>query len=128
MPYATISMNSSISAENAQSLSQELIRLLVEDLGKDADLSVVRVANHPSALHLADGGAPAGLSVVEVHITAGTTTAEQQAAFIAHTHSALQSRGLGGQPSYVIVHQHDAQAWGYGGATQATRQVSSGDG
>ena len=123
MPYATISIGARLSSQAADQLSRQLIRLLAQDLGKDPELSVVRVSQSGAFHLMKDTGRP-GLTAVEVHITAGTTTAEQQAAFIEHTHEALESMGLGEHPSYVIVHEHDAQAWGYGGTTQATRQAS----
>ncbi|HVZ54215.1 MAG TPA: 4-oxalocrotonate tautomerase family protein [Pseudolabrys sp.] len=59
---------------------------------------------------------------VDVHVTDGTNTPEQKAAFIAAIFGAMEELlGPLHEESYVHVHEVRADAYGYGGLTQAQR-------
>jgi 4-oxalocrotonate tautomerase len=61
---------------------------------------------------------------LDVKVTSGTNTAEEKARFVARAH-ALMTQILGTLPdaTYVVVHEIAADAWGYGGETQAQRAL-----
>lgn len=75
---------------------------------------------------VADAAAPHRTFSLDIHITAGTNTDVEKAAWIAAAWDTL-SRALPGtteSASYVCVTELPATDWGYGGRTQADRKVS----
>jgi 4-oxalocrotonate tautomerase len=59
---------------------------------------------------------------IDVHVTEGTNTSEQKAAFVAAIFEAMaELLGPLHEESYVHVHEVRADAYGYGGLTQAQR-------
>ncbi|MEW8525878.1 MAG: tautomerase family protein [Candidatus Thiodiazotropha endolucinida] len=60
---------------------------------------------------------------VDITITAGTNTAEEKAGMIDAIHQMLNDRvGPLAEASYVVIHEMAADAWGYAGRTQLSRQ------
>jgi 4-oxalocrotonate tautomerase len=63
---------------------------------------------------------------LQIQITAGTNTAAEKAAFIAAAFEELGTLLGGLHPaSYVVVDEIAADAWGYGGRTQAARRLDA---
>lgn len=122
MPYVEVVLNAHITPEDARDLNAAFVELLATDLRKDPLLSVVRITVQADSLCRGPAAeADPGLTVVEAHITAATTTAQQRESFLAHTHRLLSATGRGTSPSYVIIHEHSPDAWGYGGQSQRSR-------
>lgn len=114
-------------AAQRSTLQSGLTRLMAERLGKRADLTVVAIQQTPAA-HWSVGGAAlpdqAWSASLQAHVTAGTNTPDEQAAFIAAAHRLLVDtlQAPAGAPVYVIVHAVPATNWGYDGRTQADRR------
>lgn len=111
-------------------LAAALTAITARTLGKRAEVTAVVIEDLPSAAW-AIGGRPAVRPTVllEIDITAGTNSAEQQAAFVEAAFDELQrqlGQGDGLEPaSYVIVRELPATDWGYGGRTQRARHACS---
>jgi 4-oxalocrotonate tautomerase len=97
-------------------------------LGKRADLTVVNVTQSDSA-HWSLGGQSLDgrgwCASLVVHVTAGTNTADEQAAFIESAFTMLKEV-LAAPPSapvYIIVNEIAAHSWGYDGRTQLSRRA-----
>lgn len=107
-------------------IADEVTRLTASILKKDPAVTAV-IVEHVSPDTWFCGGrslADAFLASfwIDVHVTDGTNTPEEKAAFIAAIFEAMQ--GLLGplhEESYAHVHEVRADAYGYGGLTQAER-------
>ncbi len=97
--------------------------LMAGVLGKRADLTSVLVeAAAPGGW--AVGGRPVPLAAhLEASVTAGTNGPEEKARFVAEAMAMLREVLGEGLPlaTYVVVREVPADAWGYGGLTQAAR-------
>lgn len=112
-----------------RTLAAELTRLTAEHLGKRAEVTAVMIDDLPAARWYVGGvDVQRPTAFLEISITQGTNTAQQKAAFIAAAFAELQEQLGAGAPlaeaSYVVVRELPAGDWGYGGLTQATRQVA----
>jgi 4-oxalocrotonate tautomerase len=109
-------------------LQTGLTQLMADILGKRADLTVVQVTVSPAECWSRGGLAlrqdQAGASLV-AHITAGTNSAAEQAAFVACAHALITQTlpAAAAAPVYVIVQEVPATAWGYDGRTQQARRA-----
>jgi Tautomerase enzyme. len=105
----------------------EMTELMAAVLGKRADLASVLVEQAAGA-GWAIGGTPVKIAVhVDATITAGTNSAEEKARFIEKTMRLLKSV-LGSElhpATYVVVTEVPANAWGYDGRTQQSRQLAA---
>ena len=62
---------------------------------------------------------------LEIKITEGTNTKDQKSTYVREVFKAMQSiLGELHPASYVIVHEINADSWGYGGYTQESRSMS----
>jgi 4-oxalocrotonate tautomerase len=128
MPFIRITVSGPTLASNQVSLLQmEMTDLMAAVLGKRADLTSVLVEQAAGA-GWAIGGTPAKIGVhVDATITAGTNSAEEKARFIEKTMRLLKSV-LGSElhpATYVVVTEVPANAWGYDGRTQQSRQLAA---
>jgi 4-oxalocrotonate tautomerase len=114
---------------NKAAVAAEVSRLSTGILGKDPKVTAVIVTRVPS-----DDWFCGGKSLTEewlasfwldIHITDGTNTKDEKAAFIAETFAAM-GRLLGPlhEESYVHVHDVRGDAYGYGGLTQEKRYIA----
>ncbi|HEX5212437.1 MAG TPA: 4-oxalocrotonate tautomerase family protein [Pseudolabrys sp.] len=114
---------------NKAAIAAEVSRLSTTILGKDPKVTAVIVTRVPS-----DDWFCGGKSLTEewlasfwldIHITDGTNTKDEKAAFIAETYAAF-GRLLGPlhEESYVHVHDVRDDAYGYGGLTQGKRYIA----
>lgn len=114
-------------AADDDTLALTLTRLAGELLGKRTEVTAVRIERVPSDAWFV-GAEPIGSRLqstahLQIQITRGTNTPEQKARFIASAFDELGTLLGGLHPaSYVVVDEIDADAWGYGGRTQASRR------
>jgi 4-oxalocrotonate tautomerase len=128
MPFIRITVSGPTLASNQVSLLQvEMTELMASVLGKRADVTSVLVEQAASA-GWAIGGKRVKIAVhVDATITAGTNSAEEKARFIEKTMRLLKSV-LGSElhpATYVVVTEVPANAWGYDGRTQESRQLAA---
>ena len=111
-------------------IAAEVSRLSTTILHKDPKVTAVIVSRVPS-----DDWFCGGKSLTEewlasfwldIHITDGTNTKDEKAAFIAETYAAF-GRLLGPlhEESYVHVHDVRDDAYGFGGLTQGRRYIAN---
>jgi 4-oxalocrotonate tautomerase len=109
----------------ARDLARAVCELSTRLLGKKLPVSACLVEELPASHWFVAGEPVKGATAfLEVHISAGTNTSEEKAAFVREAFAELD-RQLGGltEVSYVIVHEVPKPDWGYGGRTQASRQA-----
>jgi len=110
-------------------IAAEIGRLAATILGKDPNVTAVIVTRVPS-----DDWFCGGRSLTEawlasfwldIHITDGTNTKDEKAAFIAAAYESM-ARLLGPlhEESYVHVHDVRGDAYGFGGLTQERRYIA----
>ena len=111
-------------------IAAEVSRLSTTILGKDPGVTAVIVTRVPS-----DDWFCGGKSLTEawlasfwldIHVTDGTNTKDEKAAFVAAAFQAME-RLLGPlhEESYVHVHDVRSDAYGYGGLTQERRYIAA---
>lgn len=115
-----------LSPERRQALAVEMTDLVATVMRKRREVTSVwvREAGLPG---WAIGGAAVDLVAhAEVTVTQGTNTAEEKAEMIRRVNAAL-AEALPGLPTetYVVVREIAADAWGYGGITQAARAAAT---
>jgi len=108
-------------------LAHTATQLAAEVLRKKAELTAVRVERvAPAAWFIgAQAMAPRLQSTLhlQIQVTAGTNSADEKARFIATAFEQFATLLGGLHPaSYVVVLEVPADAWGYGGRTQASRR------
>jgi 4-oxalocrotonate tautomerase len=110
-------------------VAAEVSRLSTTILGKDPGVTAVIVTRVPS-----DDWFCGGKSLTEawlasfwldIHITDGTNTKDEKAAFIAAAYESMaQLLGPLHEESYVHVHDVRGDAYGFGGLTQERRYIA----
>jgi len=110
-------------------IAAEVSRLSTTILGKDPGVTAVIVTRLPS-----DDWFCGGKSLTEawlasfwldIHITDGTNTKDEKAAFIAAAYESMaQLLGPLHEESYVHVHDVRGDAYGFGGLTQERRYIA----
>lgn len=125
MPYLNIEIHGvAVTEEQAITITTNMTRIMAETASKKAELTSVRIGQ-PSAAAWSIGGQlspTAARAHMDIHITRDTNTAEEIAELVRLGHAALET-AFGAMPvaTYVIVHEHNAGNWGYGGQTQKAR-------
>jgi 4-oxalocrotonate tautomerase len=129
MPILTVLVSGAPDAARDAAVADALAQLTADVLRKDRRLTSVAIAHIPEARwHV--GGAALGPQrrasfFVDVRVTAGTNSPEEKARYIDAVFARM--RDLLGEPheaSYVHVNEVPADAWGYGGLTQAQRHTA----
>lgn len=128
MPTLNLKATPPIDAAQAHALATALTTLTADVLGKRREVTTVTVeALSAGQWFIAGQPVEHATAQLQIHVTAGTNTAEQKAKFIAAAFALLQSElapdGTLEAASYVQVHELPATDWGYGGRTQAARQA-----
>jgi len=127
MPILTVLISGAPDAGRDAAVADALAQLTSEVLRKDRKLTSVAIAHVPDAQWFV-GGTPLDAQrrasfFVEVRVTAGTNTQHERARYVAAVFARMQDLlGALEEASYVHVHDVPADAWGYGGLTQAQRQ------
>jgi 4-oxalocrotonate tautomerase len=127
MPFIRVTVSGPrLAPKQVVLLHTEITQLMAVVLNKRADLTSVLV-EQPAAADWAIGGRAVKVAVhVEATITAGTNSPEQKAGFIEKTMRLLTSV-LGSElnpVAYIVVSEVPANAWGYDGRTQESRQLA----
>ena len=111
-------------------LAQALTALTAELLGKRREVTAVMIEDLPAARWYVDADeVQRPTAFLEISITAGTNTAQENALFMERAFAELQRQlGSGGpleEASYVVVRELPATDWGYSGQTQQARKLRS---
>lgn len=127
MPFVHIHIaGGEIAASQIQRLQTQATHLMAAIMGKKAELTAVLV-EHTSEACWSVGGAPVRVAAhLDVKVTAGTNTPDEKAAFIAAANQLFKDT-LGQElplATYVVVHEIEADTWGYDGRTQAARRAA----
>jgi 4-oxalocrotonate tautomerase len=131
MPYIHILLGGAAPDQaQCRTLIDRTTRLMVEVMGKRAEVTSVALSPLP-ADHWGIGGAPVTAqgprpAHVDVKITTGTNTPAEKARLVAELRRMLEDvAGPIAEASYVVIHELAADAWGYGGLTQAARREAA---
>lgn len=125
MPLIHITLaGPSAAPSTIQQLQRETTHLMQSILHKEAELTVVSVAQLPAGAYSAHGQAIPTAASLQAMITAGTNSAAEKADFIFAAKSLLTAAiGPSAAPVYVALHELPAESWGYDGQTQAARKA-----
>lgn len=130
MPYLNIKVSGEPSQAICEAVAGTLTNLTAELLGKKPELTAVVVESTPAGRWFIDGASLASKEnssfYLEIKITCGTNTKQQKAAYIRAVFSAME--GLLGEldeASYIVIHEVNADAWGYHGMTQEYRFIKA---
>ncbi len=126
MPFARLTVaDPGVSADTRARFAAEITALLEKDLLKEPEVTVVQVNSVPAQGWFVAGAHPerATGAHLEVSITAGTNTAQEKSAFIAHAYRLLaDSFGPLPAAAYVALYELDGESYGYNGVTQLARR------
>ncbi|NTB87676.1 tautomerase family protein [Agrobacterium tumefaciens] len=127
MPFVHIRVaGKEITPAHVMHLQKEATRLMATIMHKKAELTAVLVERSEHADWSIGGQSVPVAGHFDVKVTAGTNTAEEKAAFVAHANKLLREV-LGPElpvATYVVIHEIGADAWGYDGRTQEARRLS----
>lgn len=129
MPMLTLRIAPLQNPERYAQLARALTAITASTLGKRPEVTALTVQDLPSAAFFVGGEVVQRPAFhLEVAVTAGTNTAAEKAAFVRAADAELRRQlGAGAaveEASYVIVREVPADAWGYGGHTQAARRLA----
>lgn len=130
MPFLNLTLSQTPSNAVADRLASTLTDLTATLLGKNRELTVVTIDPRPGARWYVGSRHRPGFGAcayhLDVDITAGTNSVDEKERYLAQVHEAIV-RILGDvEPtSYIVVHDRPADAWGYGGRTQARRRTDA---
>lgn len=125
MPTLSLRLSPLHNPAHYAALASQLTALTAQVLHKRPEVTAVMIDDLPAARFCVNGQASQQpVACLEIDITAGTNTAAEKQQFVREAH-ALLGRLLGdlNEASYVIVRELHKGDWGYGGQTQAQRQV-----
>ena len=129
MPLITVTLSSPHAEMPAKAAAAEVSRLSSSVLGKDPKVTAIIVTTVPPEDWFCGGRSLAEQKLasvwLDIHVTDGTNTKDEKAAFIAETYAAF-GRLLGPlhEESYVHVHDVRDDAYGFGGLTQGRRYIA----
>jgi len=130
MPLITVTLSSPHQAMPTKAaVAAEVSRLSTSILGKDPKVTAIIVTTVPPEDWFCGGRSLAEQKLasvwLDIHITDGTNTKDEKAAFIAESYAAF-GRLLGSlhEESYVHVHDVRDDAYGFGGVTQGRRYIA----
>lgn len=129
MPILTVLISGAPNPGRDARVADALAQLTAEVLRKDRRLTSVAIAHIPEAQWFVGGAAldaqRRASFFVDVRVTAGTNSQDEKARYIAAVFARMRELlGVPHEASYVHVHEVPADAWGYGGLTQAQRQAA----
>jgi 4-oxalocrotonate tautomerase len=130
MPLITVTYATPHTAPVSKAaVAAEVSRLSSGILGKDPKVTAIIVTQNDPADWFCGGRSLTDQGVasfwLDIHITDGTNTKDEKAAFIAETFKAMGKLiGPLHNESYVHVHDVRADAYGFGGQTQERRYIA----
>ncbi|MCB1735763.1 MAG: hypothetical protein H6981_12210 [Gammaproteobacteria bacterium] len=123
MPWITVETSVELPMERRTKIAEAITAAMSALMGKRREVTAVRFAVAAAGSWFVDAICVDALhATVDIKITRGTNTVAQKAALLAKVHEALQPLA---EPSYLIIDEIDADAWGYAGLSQATRLFGS---
>jgi 4-oxalocrotonate tautomerase len=128
MPFVNIKVaGAALAPEQILRLQIEATRLMAEVMHKKPELTAVLVEQVDAARWTVGATAVRAATHLDVKVTAGTNTPEEKRRFVSEAVGLLRSViGPTLNPvCYVVVHEIAADAWGYGGRTQADRAADA---
>jgi 4-oxalocrotonate tautomerase len=130
VPVLSVLVSGEPSAERSAAIAAALTGLTTEILRKDARLTSVAV-QYVAPEHWVIGRSSLATErkasfFLDVRVTTGSNIREEKARYVAAVFARM-SELLGPlhEASYVHVHDVPADAWGYGGRTQAQRRAAT---
>ncbi len=125
MPTLSLRITPLHNPQHYAALAARLTQLTARVLHKRPEVTVVMIDDMPAARFCIKGQTSQQTAAcLEIDITQGTNTASEKAQFVNEAHALLrQLLGDLHEASYVIVRELPASDWGYGGLTQAQRQL-----
>jgi 4-oxalocrotonate tautomerase len=126
MPFINVLVPRAPDPSVAEAIARGVSERTVRILRKSPELTAAAVTFVPPTQWLVGGRPLAQLGAasfwLDVKVTAGTNTPAEKAAYLAEIH-AFMADVLGPlrPESYVLVHEVPADAWGFGGLSQAQR-------
>lgn len=130
MPLITVTLSSPHQVVPTKAaVAAAVSRLSTSILGKDPKVTAIIVTTVPPEDWFCGGRSLAEQKLasvwLDIHITDGTNTKDEKAAFIAETYATF-GRLLGPlhEESYVHVHDVRDDAYGFGGLTQGRRYIA----
>ncbi len=126
MPYLHFVISPSPTAAEAESIAAGLLRHTRDILGKRPDVTSIRLGGAATD-HWFVGAEPVAAThrttfFLEIKVTQGTNSDDEKSRYIAAVFNEIEAlRGDVDPASYVVVHDVDSAAWGYGGVTQQQR-------
>lgn len=130
MPYLNIKLAAAPSAELSGRVAAILTDLTVELLKKKREVVAVAIEYADPASWFIGGktlvehGKPS--AYLDIKVTRATNTKEEKSIYLARIFAALeQTLGQLHPASYAVIHELDADSWGYEGRTQEFRFISA---
>jgi 4-oxalocrotonate tautomerase len=128
MPFVNIKVaGASLAPEQILRLQAEATRLMADVMHKKPELTAVLIEQVDAARWTVGAAPLRAAAQLDVKVTAGTNTPEDKRRFVSEAVRLLRSViGPTLNPvCYVVVHEVAADAWGYGGRTQADRAAEA---
>lgn len=127
MPFVNILTSGKPLADtDAQSLCANMTEIMAGTAHKQAELTSVRIQHSDATWSIAGALTDQSRAHMDIHVTQGTNTAAEIAALVEQGYGELEKVLDLNIATYVIVHEHPATNWGYGGCTQAGRKEDAG--
>ncbi|KQT69620.1 MULTISPECIES: tautomerase family protein [unclassified Aureimonas] len=124
MPFVHIRVaGAALPSEKIETLQRAATRLMADLMHKKADLTAVLIEQQAEGSWSVGGHVVPSAAHLDVQVTAGTNSPDEKTAFIREAHALLSDTIGSSLPlaTYVVVQEIAADAWGYGGQTQAAR-------
>lgn len=123
MPYINVKLN----LDENTNLQDKIVEVVLENttniLGKNRDVTSVLVEFVPQNAWSV-GGKNVPTFYLDIKITKGTNTKAQKAQYIQAIYKEFEKLlGQIHKASYVLIHEIDADAWGFEGITQESRFI-----
>jgi 4-oxalocrotonate tautomerase len=130
MPFINVLVSHRLDQDLARRIAEGVSERTVRILRKSPQLTAAAVSFVPDGQWLIGGRrleeTGASSYQLAVTVTAGTNTPAEKAAYLAEIHTFMADALGGVRPeSYAVVHEVPADAWGFGGITQAARRSAT---
>lgn len=123
MPYINVKLNLAEDVKLRDQIVKVVLKNTTHILGKNEDVTSVLVEFVPQNAWSV-GGKNVPTFYLDIKITKGTNTKVQKADYIQAIYKEFETLlGKIDQASYVLIHEIDADAWGFEGITQERRFI-----
>ena len=126
MPFVNILTSGPAMSDNAaKTLCTNMTQIMAGTAHKQAELTSVRIQHSKVKWSIAGNLNDQPRAHMDIHVTQGTNSEEEIAALVEQGYGELEKAMDLNIATYVIVHEHPAGNWGYGGRTQAARKLDT---